>query len=41
MTTFAGLEAPWRPLLEFLERFERQSIHFTTGYVGHGRVKRA
>ena len=40
MTTFAGLEAPWRPLLEFLERFERQSIHFTTGYVGHGRVKR-
>jgi len=40
MTTFAGLEAPWRPLLDYLEQFERQSIHFTTGYVGHGRVKR-
>jgi len=40
MTTFAGLEAPWRPLLEYLEPFEWQSIHFTTGYIGHGTVAR-
>jgi arsenite methyltransferase len=40
MTTFAGLEAPWRPLLEYLEPFEWQSIHCTTGSVGHGTVKR-
>jgi len=40
MTTFAGLEAPWRPLIDYLEQFEWRSIHFTTGYVGHGTVKR-
>lgn len=39
MTTFAGLEAPWRPLLAYLERFEWKSVHFGTGYVGHGVVK--
>jgi arsenite methyltransferase len=38
MTTFAGLEAPWRPLLGYLERFDWTSVHFTTGYVGHGVV---
>jgi len=39
MTTFAGLEAPWQPLLRYLERFEWRSVHFTTGYIGHGTVK--
>ena len=39
MTTYAGLEAPWRPLLVYLERFEWTSVHFMTGYVGHGTVK--
>lgn len=39
MTTFAGLDAPWRPLLEYLEGFEWRSIHFTTGYVARGTVK--
>jgi len=39
MTTFAGLEAPWRPLLAYVERFAWQSVHFGTGYVGHGVVK--
>lgn len=40
MTTFVGLEAPWRPLLDYLEPFEWRSIHFTTGYIGHGTVGR-
>jgi len=39
MTTFAGLEAPWRPLLGYLERFEWSSVHLMTGYVGHGTVE--
>jgi len=39
MTTFAGLDAPWRPLLGYLEQFEWRSVHFATGYIGHGRVK--
>jgi arsenite methyltransferase len=39
MTTFAGLETPWRPLLGYLEQFQWRSVHFATGYIGHGRVK--
>lgn len=39
LTTYAGLEAPWRPLLGYLERFEWASVHFMTGYIGHGTVK--
>jgi arsenite methyltransferase len=39
LTTYAGLEAPWRPLLGYLERFEWTSVHFMTGYLGRGTVK--
>ena len=40
LTTYAGLEAPWQPLLAYLDDFAWQSALFSTGYVGSGTVKR-
>jgi arsenite methyltransferase len=40
LTTYAGLEAPWKPLLEYLDDFAWKSTLFTTGYIGSGTVKR-
>lgn len=39
MTTFEGLRAPWDRASEYLERFERDSVLFGTGYIGWGRVR--
>jgi arsenite methyltransferase len=40
LTTYAGLEAPWKPLLAYLDDFAWKSVLFTTGYIGSGTVKR-
>ena len=39
MTTFEGLGRPWSLLEQHLERFERESVLFGTGYIGWGEVK--
>ena len=36
MTTFEGLARPWSLLEAYLERFERESVLFGTGYIGWG-----
>lgn len=40
LTTYAGLDAPWKPLLDYLDDFAWTSTLFTTGYIGSGTVKR-
>ena len=40
MTTFDGLEAPWRPLERFVPRLARESALWGAAYVGWGRYER-
>lgn len=38
MTTFEGLARPWDLLEAYLDRFERETVLFGTGYIGWGVV---
>jgi len=39
LTTYAGLDAPWKPLLDYVDDFQWKSALFATGYIGSGTVK--